>query len=108
MSIAKVIEIIAEGKTIQAAVENAITNASKTMKKIKSIYVTEEQQKQLARDQIVIVSLEGGLFELVPKKAAEKIAQRDPTSVIENKVTESTVQADDPYADYQIPDDLVW
>ena len=39
MSIAKVIEIIAEGKTIQAAVENAVTDAAKTVKKIKSVYV---------------------------------------------------------------------
>ena len=77
-------------------------------KKVKSIYVTQEQQKQLARDQIVIVCLEGALFELVPKKAAEKIAQRDPESVIANKVSESVTPADDPYADYQIPDDLVW
>jgi len=77
-------------------------------KKVKSIYVTEEQQRQLARDQIVIVCLDGVAFELVPKKAAEKIKQRDPKSVIENKVSESIIPADDPYSDYQIPDDLVW
>jgi uncharacterized protein YaiL (DUF2058 family) len=77
-------------------------------KKVKSIYVTEDQQKQLAQDQIVIVCLAGAIFELVPKKAAEKIAQRDPNSVIENTVSDSVIPADDPYADYQIPDDLVW
>lgn len=77
-------------------------------KKIKSIYVTEEQQQQLARDQISIVCLEGALFELVPKKAADKIAQRDANSVIKNVLQETTESADDPYADYQIPDDLTW
>ena len=77
-------------------------------KKVKSIYVTQDQKKQLARDQIVIVSLEGGIFELIPKKAAEKISQRAPKSVIENKMSESTPPADDPYSDYKIPDDLVW
>lgn len=77
-------------------------------KKVKSIYVTEEQQKQLARDQIVIVCLEQTLFELVPKKAAETIAERDSKSVIKNKAPESIIAADDPYADYQIPDDLAW
>ena len=43
MSIAKVIEVIAEGKTIQAAVDNAVTDASKTVKKIKSVYVESFQ-----------------------------------------------------------------
>jgi hypothetical protein len=28
--------------------------------------------------------------------------------VIENTVSDSVIPADDPYADYQIPDDLVW
>jgi uncharacterized protein YaiL (DUF2058 family) len=77
-------------------------------KKIKTIYVTPDQQKQLSRDQVVIVCLQGAIFEIVPKKAAEKIAERDPNSVIKNKVVESRSDADDPYADYQIPDDLVW
>jgi uncharacterized protein YaiL (DUF2058 family) len=77
-------------------------------KKIKTIYVTQDQQKQLSRDQVVIVCLAGSSFEIVPKKAAEKIAERDSASVIENKVAESQTAVDDPYADYQIPDDLVW
>ena len=77
-------------------------------KKVKTIYVTLEQQKQLSRDQAAIISLAGGSFEVVPKKAATKIAERDPGSVIASAVTESVNAADDPYADYQIPDDLVW
>ena len=78
-------------------------------KKIKSIYVTPEQQKQLSRDQVVIISLGDERFELVPKMVAEKIAERDAKSVIKNDTVSSTEQAkDDPYADYQIPDDLVW
>jgi flavin-binding protein dodecin len=39
MSLAKVIEVIAEGKTMEEAVENAVSQASKTVKQIKSIYV---------------------------------------------------------------------
>ena len=110
----------AERKALQAQIKQLV-DASKLdrsdgetsynftyKKKVKSIYVTEEQQKQLSKDQIVIVCLDGIRFELVPKKAAEKIAQRDPSSVIENKVSESTLSEDDPYADYQIPDDLTW
>lgn len=77
-------------------------------KKVKTIYVTQAQQKLLARDQIVIVCLEGALFDLVPKKVAEKIAQRDPQRVIKNTATETSAAEEDPYANYKIPDDLVW
>lgn len=77
--------------------------------KVKSIKVTSEQQKQLARNQIAIVFSRTDKLELVPRAVAEKIAQRDMSRVVENK-TEGDAQTadDDPYADYQIPDDLVW
>lgn len=39
MSLAKVIEVIAEGETIEQAVENAVKQASKTVNNIKSVYV---------------------------------------------------------------------
>lgn len=78
-------------------------------KKVKKIYVTEEQQKQLSRDQIVIISLGNEAFELVPKAAALKIAERDAKYVVKNTNTDSSASKDDdPYADYQVPDDLSW
>lgn len=39
MSLAKVIEVIAEGDTMEQAVENAVNQASKTVNHIKSVYV---------------------------------------------------------------------
>lgn len=39
MSLAKVIEVIAEGKTMEEAVENAVKQASATVQNIRSIYV---------------------------------------------------------------------
>lgn len=39
MSIAKVIELIAEGDSIEAAIDNAVVEASKSVRKIKSVYV---------------------------------------------------------------------
>ena len=38
-SVAKVIEVIAEGKTIEDAVENAAKEASKSLKNVRSVYV---------------------------------------------------------------------
>lgn len=37
MSLAKVIEVIAEGETIEQAVENAVKQASETVQNIKSV-----------------------------------------------------------------------
>jgi dodecin len=39
MSLAKVIEVIAEGKTMEEAVENAVKQASETVHNIRSVYV---------------------------------------------------------------------
>ena len=39
MSLAKVIEVIAEGKTIEAAIDAAVKVASDTVRNIKNVYV---------------------------------------------------------------------
>ncbi|WP_028114745.1 DUF2058 domain-containing protein [Ferrimonas kyonanensis] len=76
--------------------------------KITKIYVTKAQQQQLIANQLAIV-VKGDSYELVPTKVADKINQRDPSIVIElPKSDSSEVAEDDPYADYQIPDDLMW
>lgn len=43
MSIAKVIEVIAEGKSIDAAVENAAEEAAKSVRNVKSVNVENIQ-----------------------------------------------------------------
>ena len=43
MAIVKVIEVLSEGKTIEKAVESAIKDAGKTVRKIKSVYVQDIQ-----------------------------------------------------------------
>lgn len=43
MSLAKVIEVIGEGKTMEDAVENVIEEASKTVDNIKSVYIENMQ-----------------------------------------------------------------
>ena len=43
MSIAKVIEVLAEGDSIEAAVESAVSEASETVRNIKHVYVSEIQ-----------------------------------------------------------------
>ena len=77
-------------------------------KKIKKIYITALLQKQLSVGLIAIVKLDEH-YELVPAAVAEKISQRAVDVVLlKNQADKNLIAADDPYADYQIPDDLMW
>ena len=77
-------------------------------KSIKKIYVDDKQQLLLTRGRVGIVSVDDQ-YELVPAVVAEKIAQRDQSKlVLLNDPDQAKVDDGDPYADYQIPDDLMW
>lgn len=77
--------------------------------RIKRIYVTPEIQAQLVKGSLCIAKL-GGRHELVRRDVAEKIHARDPKRVIIPTVDPEppATTADDPYAAYQVPDDLMW
>ena len=82
-------------------------------KKIKKMYIGETEKNALAAGRLAIVTLviqnEGRRFELVPMEVANKIAEREPETVIElNREDELAAEGDDPYADFKIPDDLTW
>ena len=74
---------------------------------IKRILVTEAQHKQLGNGRLCIIKLDEQ-YELIPMLVAEKIRMRDAgTQVLSNQSTEIP-EDDDPYADYKVPDDLMW
>lgn len=76
--------------------------------KIKKINVSEKLHYQLGAGMVAIVRLDSG-YELVPAGVADKIRQRDDSVVIvHNTRTVTEIEEDDPYADFQIPDDLMW
>lgn len=78
---------------------------------IKHIYVGQIQIDQLSRGTLAIVTQKEKQKQshvLVPVGIAKKIEQRD-AQVIVFKAKQNTIgEEDDPYADYQIPDDLTW
>lgn len=76
-------------------------------KKIKKIHVSSEVQSHLIAGRLIIVSVDEK-FELVPRVIAEKITERNPSMVIQPPVNTQVDLEDDPYADYKIPDDLMW
>ncbi len=76
--------------------------------KIKKIYVTPGLQNELSRGQLAIAKL-GDEYSLIPRVIAEKIEQREKHIVILlNSKEKVEINEEDPYADYQIPDDLMW
>lgn len=75
-------------------------------KKVKTLYVDDTLQGQLIRGQLAIAVLEEKFY-LLPDLFAEKIEQRIPDYVIRIEPEEEPDE-DDPYADYKIPDDLMW
>lgn len=75
--------------------------------KIKRVYVSAQVQAHLAAGHLVIVC-QSGTTELVPRVIADKIAERDPSVVVRPNKTGTRIDGDDPYAAFQVPDDLMW
>ena len=77
--------------------------------KIKTLYVSEAMREQIIRGRLAIVKL-GECYEVVSAEVAKKISLRDAASVIVNNelCAGDADKNEDPYADYQIPDDLMW
>ncbi|MBA5605873.1 DUF2058 domain-containing protein [Duganella sp. FT3S] len=75
--------------------------------KIERIYVSADVREHLVAGRLVIVCL-GDAVELVPRVIADKIAERDASLVVRVSKSSTAVDEDDPYAAFQIPDDLMW
>lgn len=77
-------------------------------KKIKKLFVTDTMADQLARGRLAIVLLNDS-YEVVAEGVARKIMERDEAAVIALHERQADDQGDDdPYAGYEIPDDLMW
>jgi len=84
--------------------------------RIRTLLVNETLRRQLAAGSLVIVRLGEGV-ELVPRPAADKIRERDASAIVVDNGKDrgastepSTGNADDDayYAQFQVPDDLIW
>ena len=77
--------------------------------KVKKLYLESKVRDQLVRGLLGIVKFDSQ-YALVPRETAEKIRQRDPSALLllNDPPGQPQPEADDPYAQYQIPDDLIW
>ncbi len=75
--------------------------------KIKKFEVSHEIHKHITNGLLAIARF-NDKYSLVPKVIAEKILQRSEDFIVPLNIQVEEVADDDPYADYQIPDDLMW
>ncbi|CAM3252388.1 hypothetical protein SB6411_02343 [Klebsiella spallanzanii] len=81
---------------------------------IKKIAVDKLTQAQLISGRLAIARLavdnDGeSKYAIIPASVADKIAQRDASSIVLNSGLSAEEQdEDDPYADFKVPDDLMW
>ncbi|MEL7290353.1 MAG: DUF2058 domain-containing protein [Pseudomonadota bacterium] len=75
---------------------------------VKSIYVEPLVRDQLAKG-ILSIARHDEAYVVIPSSVAKKIALRDESVLIEqNAPAEELADEDDPYADFVVPDDLMW
>ncbi|KAG1707685.1 ATP-dependent RNA helicase DbpA [Nymphon striatum] len=122
--IRQIIELNSIPKTKKNAPEDSEVSYNFTDEnKIKTIHVSPENHDLMTRGRIAVAKLEEGTntesnvtYHLIPAEAANKISERDSHSVVllndtlPSKGDEqgaSEDNGDDPYADYEVPDDLM-
>jgi len=81
-------------------------------KKVKKLYVSAQNKAQLNKGFLAIVKIDDH-YDLVPEKVAQRISDRIPETKDEvilylHDRSKDVVDEDDPYKDFQIPDDLEW
>lgn len=81
---------------------------------IKKVVVDKVTQTQLINGRLAIARLLVDAngepqYAIIPAVVADKIAQRDADSIVLNSALSQEKQdEDDPYADFKVPDDLMW
>jgi uncharacterized protein YaiL (DUF2058 family) len=81
---------------------------------IRSLLVDEATRRQLANGQLVIVRFDDGVA-VLPRLAAEKVRERAPELIVldnrsatDTAPTAGSTEDDAYYAQFTVPDDLVW
>ncbi|MEG1679452.1 MAG: DUF2058 domain-containing protein [Stenotrophomonas sp.] len=81
---------------------------------IRTMLVTEALRTQLSNGALVIAR-HGDSFELLPRVAAEKVRERDASLIVldhgqsaDTPISTGNAEDDAYYAQFQVPDDLMW
>lgn len=74
---------------------------------VKRIYVTAEQQAKLSKGNLAVVRQDTG-YELLAPDIAERVKARAESLIVVLNKPGGDGGEDDEYADYKVPDDLMW
>ena len=80
--------------------------------RLRRLYLAPEQQRSLVAGHLALVRQDAEI-ELVPREIAEDLLKRNASLVLVMnqplpKTKPVAAEEDDPYAAYQVPDDLIW
>ncbi len=75
--------------------------------KIKKIYITKELAGNLGNGNLAIVR-QAGEYQIIPSGIARKIQEVNKNLVVLLHTKKKNAEGEDPYADFQVPDDLMW
>jgi uncharacterized protein len=77
--------------------------------KMKTLYVSESMRQQLVAGREAIVKFDNN-YAVVSAEVANKIRSRNAASVVlfNEGLNQDAANTDDPYAAFQVPDDLMW
>lgn len=78
-------------------------------KTIKKLPLDDTTYKALVNGRLALCGLDGVTY-LVTRETAEKLSELDNNVILvqNDSAIDEQIDDDDPYADYQIPDDLMW
>jgi uncharacterized protein YaiL (DUF2058 family) len=79
---------------------------------IRTVLVDDDQRRKLAAGSVVIVRF-GDRYELLPRAAGEKVRERDASLVVldhgqASDAAPTSSEDDAYYAQFKVPDDLIW
>lgn len=79
---------------------------------IRTVLVNDDLKKKLVAGALVIARVDDR-YELLPRVAADKVRERDASMIVLDhgqgtEAAASTSEDDDYYAQFKVPDDLMW
>lgn len=77
--------------------------------KVKKLYLDAVTHRAIVNGRLALCGLDDTTY-IVTRETAEKLAELEPKVLLlqNDKVVEEVTDEEDPYADFQIPDDMMW
>ncbi|MEJ6475851.1 DUF2058 domain-containing protein [Pseudoalteromonas piscicida] len=91
----------------QDAIRGDVTFNFTYQNKVKELEVNAETQKALSKGRLAICVLEEQFY-VLQDEPARKIAEVDEKYIVFHVEDNQQGDEDDPYADFEVPDDLMW